>query len=368
MTGAQRILSLGLLVCACRSDPAPAPAPAPAPSPLPARAVVEAPSPEPVDVAPSETPPEPAEEPAAAQPSVEGATIERAIEPLEGAATPVSTVARGRRTFALFRWDGAAVEGERIAGEPGGEARLEAIEEALLPCDSADDYSRFDCVVHAVSEPYLAMAQLGSGHAWGVAVIERRGGVFVRVARRFLSAWSEDEGEVLGRTAALRVRDVDGDGAEELIVTLPIVPLRSDLGMGGGDRAVVAYVLDAGSLRTQFRATSEYESTTMDVAGTASTCRGGWRLTDVNHDGHDDITVNARCSEAWQDEVSGDSSARRRSDRRDCLYDAASDAWPCGEPPIADWYFTGAGSGAIVAERPEDLRAALGMDRGAPRD
>lgn len=310
--------------------------------------------------APEPATPAPQAEPAPSEAEVEAASIERAIEPVEDGATIVASVERGRSRYVLFQWNGAAVARERILAEENGEDRLDAFDGALESCDDEDDYSRYDCVVRAVPDAYLAASALGDGHAWGVAVVEARDGTFVRTARRFLFAWSEDEGSVLDRAAELRARDVDADGEAELIVTLPIVPLRSDLRMNGLDEAVVAYVLDPDDLRTQLRVTSDYTSSVMDVAGTTTSCRGAWRFADVNHDAHDDIAIRARCSADWQDEESGDSRRTPTSDRRECLYDSATDAWPCGEPPIAAWLFDGGDSGAVVAETPETLGAALG--------
>jgi hypothetical protein len=328
--------------------------------PEPRAPIAEAPRPGPLsdpDQAPAPQPDAPAQAPPV-QPPVRATAVERAIEPVEGAARVVATALRGQKRYVLFTWDGDAVARARIGAMPDGDEQLEAIEYA---CDDEDDYGRFGCAVAVAPDPYVAASMLTDrAHAWGVAIVEARGGEHVRTARRFLFALSTDEGTALDRPAELRVRDADRDGEEELIVTLPIVPLRDDSNMNGGDSGVIAYVLDASDLRTQFRVTADYESMVMDVAGTTTTCRGAWRFADVNGDGRDDITVRSSCTEDWQDEESGDSQRTRSADRRDCLYDAASDAWPCGEPAIAAWLFGPSSSGAVLAEAPEQLSAAMG--------
>ncbi len=307
---------------------------------------------------------QPAPPPGVETDRVESSALELAIEPVEGGARAVVTVERGRVRYVLFRYDGAAVARSRIAAEPDGAFRLEVIEQAIGDCEAdVDDYQLFDCAARVAPDPYLAASVFCAAQGWGVAVLELRGNTYERLARRLLFALACNEGEVLGQEPALRARDPDGDGREELIAIIPVRLVRRDMGMTGHDEGVVAYVLDT-SLRTQLRVTSHHSSENRDVAGTTTICRGGWRFTDVNGDGHDDVRVDARCRHDWQDEESGRSSRENERDRRDCPYDGERDEWVCA-PPIAEWLFTG-GIDGVVGETPEDVRAALSLGAGLP--
>lgn len=301
-------------------------------------------------------PPEPHVRPAEPSHALEGSAsdeIARAIEPVEAAAEAAVTVERGTTVYVLYRYFGVPVARDRIVTMPDGELRLEAIEEAIDACADEGDYGMYTCAVAASPDPYLAAALLAGDdvHGWGVAALERNGTSYRARAKRMLFALSRDEGTVGERSPELRVRDPDADGEDELIVTLPIVTVRDDNTMTGTDEGIVAYVLEAHTLRTQFRVTSEWYSSNVDVGGTIRTCRAGWRFTDLDEDGHDDITVRARCTNTIVDEHE-DEESRFSMTPHDCLWKAEIDAWTC--PPSESWLFID----GLAADTPEALAAS----------
>ena len=279
------------------------------------------------------------------------------VDPTLGAVEVVASQQVGTRTFVLYRWNGAVVAREAVARRDDGERRLDVIDDAVARCEEeADDYALFECVRAVVPDVYLACEPLCEARAWGVAVLQGRGNTFELVRRRSLYALSCDDGQVLGESPRLIVRDFDGDEAMELQVRLPVRAVRTDNEMNGSTIGVVAYVLDT-ELRTQFRVTSHYETLSADVAGTSQSCRARWRFVDGDSADHRAIQVRARCEETWANEESGEERVETRDGSADCPWNEDSDTWECPSQ-VGPWLFDG--DSGLLGETPEQVGLTVG--------
>lgn len=230
---------------------------------------------------------------------------------------------------------------------PDGEALARAWDELSGRClhlDEPLDVLRCQAAFTPRAE-LLAEGVAERGWRWEAVVVE---GANV-VARRPLVALSVHdparEGEV---RATMNVRDVDGDGRDELSIEVPFAPLRDDglFVWGDRERGGLRYVLDA-SLDVQARFTS------------------AWSWSESMDDG-DSPPRSSACSVT--DTIEADGALRLEEDcdgelrHVRCPYDAAADRFRC--PPrfaaqlLEPWSRE---SARYVGETPAELRRQLPM-------
>jgi hypothetical protein len=157
----------------------------------------------------------------------------------------------------------------------------------------------------------------------------------------------------LEMSSELRARDLDADGEVEVTVIAAVaaIPLRGRHYNPRQECGVVAFLIGANDLEIQARVSRRHHIAQLDAGGYLfSLSNTTWRLEDLNGDGHADL----RITEAYRytfdfqgDYIGGGETApaehERRANRRsvDCIYDAASDRWPCPltTPPIGQTLF-----------------------------
>ncbi len=138
---------------------------------------------------------------------------------------------------------------------------------------------------------------------------------------------------------ALVVRDMDGDGKAEIkaVVSAVAAPFIAEGRLFTDCGAAGFIVSDQGTLQARF--TREHASTgTSDMNEYTLQRSTTWRLTDINQDGHSDLTVKKRLKVKTYspgDYVGGGISVDPMTWTCDqegdytCLYDVAADQWKC---------------------------------------
>lgn len=165
-----------------------------------------------------------------------------AASPLPSPTRVVQSVTRGARTYELRETD-AVAEGYAALDAA---AYPEGIEEALgeLVGECLHEERAFDCIV-AISPNVGVLADLVAerGHGWSVAALE---GGRVVASHGLVALSLHDLADPTTDRPTLEVADLDHDGRDEVLVTVPLTPLRDDslFETGDDEDGAVAFVLD----------------------------------------------------------------------------------------------------------------------------
>ncbi|MDQ3037328.1 MAG: hypothetical protein M3Y87_33345, partial [Myxococcota bacterium] len=213
--------------------------------------------PEPSSAAAPASPTPPPFDPAAASVAAaaavpEGDSLAHLVDP-GGHSTIVARETRGARTFVLTLRDEVGAGIDALPSGSEGDALTEAFEdEAVAGCPDVACMAQL-----APSLGLLADAAAGRGASWHVAVLE--GGRVI--ARRSLVALTVHDPSASGTMPpTMRVDDLDGDARLEVLVQVPVRPIRDDsmLTEHVDEHGRVAFVLDEAALAVQARWTSEH--------------------------------------------------------------------------------------------------------------
>jgi hypothetical protein len=225
------------------SEPEAASEPAPPPTPIP-------PVPPPVPGIPAEPEPEPATA------ASEDDPLAMLVDP-DGNMRVVVREARGARTYLLLEQDVALAGWAATEREPDPEAFVDAFDSLAGRCVAGS--RAFDCLVEiAPNLGVLADTVIDRGYGWWVAALE---GERVVASRSLVALSLHDLRDPVTIPPRLAVDDVDRDGKDELVIEVPVRPLRDDSLFVDGiaEDGAVEYVLDE-HLATEARFTSSWST------------------------------------------------------------------------------------------------------------
>lgn len=302
-------------------------------------------TPEPlVELEPGQPSIEPAERPETELPEAsEPSALERVIDP-EGHARIRAHVVHGDRIFAIVQRDLVAAGKAELSAVTNHEVVERAFESVVGHC-LGEDRGAIRCLAETSPNIALFLENVADqGSSWTVVTLEN-GRV---LAHRSLVALSiHPPADDISFRASIHVEDVDGDSRVEVIVEVPVKPVRDDsLGEWGDDESgTVRYVLDE-TLSVQARWTASWSSTegTDDGPSRSESCSV---LSSFREDHA--LVLERECVDDSMETLV-------------CPYDASQDRYTC-PTGFADELFVNE-NGRYVGETVEELGLPMGTGFG----